>query len=132
MNNDLYWLSLSLGATALFWLPYVLDRVAVRGVMGTLANPSADLAPQSPWAQRAKQAHANAVENLAVFAPAVLAAHALGLGAGLVVFACQLYLFSRLLHFLVYTAGIIGLRTLAFTGGWIATLLVVLRILGLP
>ena len=128
MNGDLYWLSLTAGATALLWLPYVLDRVAVRGVMGTLANPSADLAPQAPWAQRAKQAHSNAVENLVVFAPAVLVAHLLGRGDGLVVFAGQLYFFSRLVHYIVYSAGLIGIRTLAFTGGWIATLIVLLRI----
>lgn len=130
MGADLYWLSLTLGATALFWVPYVLNRVAVRGVMGTLANPSADLAPQAPWALRAKQAHTNAIENLAVFAPAVLVAHLLDLGGGLVVFAGQLYFFSRVTHYVVYSAGLIGIRTLAFTGGWVATVLVVLRILG--
>ena len=131
MNGDLYWLGLSVGATALFWVPYVLNRVAVRGVLGTLANPSAELAPQAPWAQRAKQAHANAAENLVMFAPAVLAAHFLAAGDSLVILAAQLYFFARVVHFLVYTAGLIGIRTLAFTAGWIATVLVVVRVLQL-
>ena len=131
MNGDLLWLGLSLAATALFWIPYLLDRVRVRGVMGTLENPSADLAPQSPWAQRAKQAHSNAVENLVVFAPAVLVAHLLAPGDSLVMEASVLYFFSRLVHYVVYSAGLIGIRTVAFTGGWVATVLVILRVLQL-
>jgi len=132
MSLEIHWLTLTLGLTVLFWLPYVLNRLVVRGVGGTVANPRPDDALLAPWAQRAKAAHANAIENLAVFAPAVLAVHALGLSSSLTVFACELYFWSRLAHFVVYTLGIPVARTLAFTGGWVATVLLVARLAGLP
>ena len=130
MSPELCWLTYTLGLTLLFWLPYVLNRMAVRGVGGTVANPRPDDAPLAPWAQRAKAAHANAVENLAVFAPAVLVVHALGLGNSTTALAAALYFWSRLAHFVVYTAGIPLARTLAFTGGWVATVMLVVRIAG--
>jgi len=131
MSRDIHWLTLTLGMTLLFWIPYVLNRMAVKGLMGTFANPAATDPPLAPWAQRARAAHANAIENLAVFAPAALAVHALGLGDTLTGAACAIYFFARLAHFLVYTAGIPVLRTLAFFGGWGATAVLVLRLAGL-
>ena len=32
---------------AVAWVLYIIDRIMVRGLMGALANPSPDLAPQS-------------------------------------------------------------------------------------
>ena len=63
-------------ADRLLWIPYILDRTMVRGLMGAMANPSPRDKPQSPWAQRLYSAHLNAVENLVVFATLVLILHA--------------------------------------------------------
>lgn len=65
MDPELSWLAYTLAVTALFPFPYVLNRIAVQGVTATLGNPpaSGDTA-LAPWAQRARRAHANAVENL--------------------------------------------------------------------
>ena len=131
MSREIYWLALTLGATLLFWMPYVLNRMAVRGIARTLANPAPDDPPLSPWAERAKAAHANAIENLAVFAPAALAVHALSLGDATTELACSVYFFARVAHYLVYAAGIPVLRTLSFAAGWAATGILVLRLLGL-
>jgi uncharacterized MAPEG superfamily protein len=131
MSREIHWLALTLGATLLFWIPYVLNRMLVRGIGGTLANPSPNDVPLAPWAQRAKAAHANAIENLAVFAPAALAVAALHLGDQTTAAACALYFYSRLVHFLVYTAGIPGIRTLAFCGGWAGSVMLVARLFGL-
>jgi uncharacterized MAPEG superfamily protein len=129
MTNELHWLALTLAATALFWVPYVLNRMAVLGLMGTMANPSPSDAPLAPWAERAKRAHANAVESLVLFAPAVLAVHVLGRGDSLTTFACELYFYSRLVHYVVYAAGIPVVRTLAFFGGWAGIVILVGRLL---
>ena len=99
MSREIYWLALTLGLTLLFWVPYVLNRMVVRGIGGTMANPKATDTPLSAWAERAKAAHANAIENLAVFAPAALAVHGLGAGDATTAFGCALYFFSRLVHF---------------------------------
>ena len=130
MSKELYWLALSLAACSLYCFPYVLNRIAVRGIGGTLANPSPQDKPLAAWAQRAQAAHANAVENLVAFAPAALAVHMLGRGDALTAGACAVFFFARQIHFLAYTAGIPGVRTLAFFAGWGGIMVLVGRVLG--
>ena len=120
MSAEFFWLVLTVAMTGLFWVPYILDRIGARGLMGTMANPSPGDKPQSVWAQRMMAAHTNAVENLAVFAPLVLVAQALHISTPATAFACILYFWSRLVHFVVYTLGIPVLRTLSFAGGFVA------------
>ena len=69
-----------------------------------------------------KKAHYNAVENLVMFAALVLMLNALGISNATTVMACNIYFWSRLAHYLVYSAGIPWLRTLAFTVSWICVL----------
>jgi uncharacterized MAPEG superfamily protein len=128
MTTEIFWLVLTVAMTGLFWVPYILDRILVRGLMGAVANPSPKDKPQSPWAQRMMAAHVNAVENLVVFAPLVLTARALNIATAATVFACALYFWSRLAHVVVYTLGIPVLRTLSFAGGFVAQALLVLAI----
>jgi hypothetical protein len=47
-----YWLTLTVAMTGLLWVPYSLDRITVRGLIGSMANPSPSDAPQSAWARR--------------------------------------------------------------------------------
>lgn len=131
MTEELYWLILTSLMTALFWLPYVLDRMIVRGLMGALANPSPDEKEQSPWARRAMLAHKNAVENLVVFAPLVITTHILGVGTSLTATMCMAYFFARLLHYVVYTMGIPMVKTLFFTVGLFAQVILALNLLGM-
>jgi len=128
MSKEMFWLVLTVAMTGLIWVPYILERTAVRGLMGAMANPSPSDKPQSAWAQRMMAAHSNAVENLVIFAPLVLAAQALSIATSATAFACALYFWSRLVHVIVYTLGIPGLRTLAFVGGFIAQAILVLAI----
>ena len=131
MTGSLYWLTLSALMTALFWLPYVLDRIAVRGLIRTMGNPQDDDIPEHGWAKRASSAHVNAIENLAVFGMLVLVANAVGAGNnGAIVMAAAVYFFARLAHFVVYTLGIPVLRTLAFATAWAATIAVALALIG--
>ena len=68
MKPELYWLALTATMTALFWIPYILNRAMRRGVPGAFLTPLMEAAPvEAEWAQRAKRAHSNAVENLVVF-----------------------------------------------------------------
>ncbi|MCX7311318.1 MAG: MAPEG family protein [Hyphomicrobiales bacterium] len=131
MSKELYWLVLTSAMTGLLWVPYILDRIMVRGPIGATANPSPADKPQSAWAQRMMAAHANTVENLVVFAPLALAAHALNIHTGTTAFACAMFFWCRLVYVAVYTAGIPMLRTLAFAGGWIAQMILVLAVLGM-
>lgn len=129
MTTELYWLTLTAFMTALFWLPYVLNRVVVSGLGGTLAGTTPGDDGHSSWANRAIKAHYNAIENLAIFAPIVLTAHVLGISNTATKAAVVVYFFARLAHFVVYSAGIPVARTLTFTAGWLAQIAIIASIL---
>jgi uncharacterized MAPEG superfamily protein len=126
MPKELFWLTLTIAMTGLFWVPYILDRASVRGLSGAMGNPSPSDAPQSAWAQRMMAAHTNAVENLVLFAPLVLILQDLKISNDTTVLACAVYFWARLAHYLIYTFGIPVARTLAFTVAWLATAVLVL------
>lgn len=128
MPAEFFWLTLTLAMTGLFWVPYILDRIVTQGLMAALGYPDARTTPQSAWAQRQVKAHTNAIENLAVFAPLVLVAHALSISTPATVFAAALYFWARLAHFVLYTLKVPVLRTLAFVGGFAAQAIFVLAI----
>ena len=70
------------------------------------------------------------MENLAIFVPAVLTAAFLHISTPATRMAVIAYFFARLAHFIVYTSGIPVMRTLMFTVGWAAQLIILFSILG--
>jgi uncharacterized MAPEG superfamily protein len=128
MTPELACLAVVAAATALMWVPYTVARIAKNGPLRAMGAPSSFLPENLAWAQRAKQAHANAVENLAVFAPLVLIAAALGVTTSATVIAAKVYLLARLVHYVVYSAGVAIVRTLAFLTGFGATIMFVIAI----
>ena len=131
MTRELFWLTLTVILTGLLWVPYVLNRIMVRGVAGAMANPSRTDKPQAEWANRLMFAHDNAVENLIVFAPLVLILNAADVSTPTTVLACAVYFWSRVVHLIVYTAGLPVLRTLAFVVGFAAQAVLAVAILRL-
>lgn len=130
MTTELYWLTLTVLMTALFWVPYILDRLAVRGIWPALSDTKPENGgSHSLWAQRAIKAHENAVENLAIMVPAVLVAHVLNISSPATRAAIVIYFLARLVHFFVYLGGVPVVRTLAFTVGWGAQMVFLLSIL---
>ena len=128
MPRELFWLTLTAAMTALMWIPYILDRIRVRGLMETMDNPKPHAKPQSAWAMRMYFAHTNAVDNLVVFATLVLIADSLGISNRVTVIACVVYFWARLAHFIVYSLGTPILRTLTFAVGFAAQIAMVLAI----
>ncbi|MDO8875867.1 MAG: MAPEG family protein [Pseudolabrys sp.] len=131
MTRELMWLTFTVILTMVLWIPYTLDRLKVRGLMGTMANPSRDDKPQSPWAQRLYFAHTNAVDNLVVFAPLVLILDSIGHSTQSTVIACAVYFWARLAHAVIYALGVPVLRTLAFAVGFLAQAVLVLAVFGI-
>jgi uncharacterized MAPEG superfamily protein len=130
MTKELMWLTLTIVLTGVLWVPYILDRIMVRGLMGAMANPSRTDKPQSQWAQRLYFAHTNAVDNLVIFAPLVLILDALGRSSPWTVAACAVYFWARLAHAIIYALGIPVARTLAFAVGFAAQVVLVLAVFG--
>lgn len=128
MSRELFWLTLTVAMTGLFWVPYILDRIQVRGLMGAMDNPHPGDRPQSAWALRMMNAHENAVENLVLFVPLVLILQAMNISTGVTAAAAAVYFWARLTHAVVYAMGIPMVRTLAFAVGWLAQAALVLAI----
>ena len=128
MKTELLYLTLVAAFTGLMWVPYILDRVLVRGLIDAVGYPE-NPKPQSAWARRLMKAHANAVENLVIFASLVLTANALGVTGAAIATAAVVYVWARVVHALAYTFGVPWVRTLAFTAGFLAQAVIAWQIL---
>ena len=119
MKTELFYLALVTAFTGVLWIPYIIDRATVRGLMDAVGYPE-NPKPQSPWAQRLMKAHANAVENLVVFAALVLAAHAAGISNPAIATASIVYFWARVVHAAAYAFAVPWVRTLSFTVGFLS------------
>ena len=117
MTSELMSLTWVTALTALIWMPYLVNIILVRGLVDAVGYPQ-DPQPMSPWAAKMKAAHANAVENLVVFATLVLIANAAGVSNETTVMACTVYFWARVLHLVSYTLAIPWIRTVAFVIGF--------------
>ncbi|HXN56817.1 MAG TPA: MAPEG family protein [Myxococcales bacterium] len=129
MKPELFWLALTATMTALLWVPYVLNRAKCGGLARALATPQMSAPPiEDEWAQRARRAHANAVENLVVFTALVAASQLAGISNDKTALGAALYFWGRLAHYLVYTLGIPYARTLSFTLAFVGELMIAWQI----
>jgi uncharacterized MAPEG superfamily protein len=94
------------------------------GLTPAIGHPGANYPVDPPWADRARRAHLNAIENLAVFAPMVLSAALVGVSTRATVCSAWIYVAARLIHYVIYTLGIPVIRTIAFLAGSCATFVI--------
>lgn len=127
MTTDLTMLAWTAGITILFWLPYILVRIATFGMMDALTYRS-DSQPVADWAERAKKAHYNAVENLIPFAALVLVAHVGGAANEATAAAAVAYFWARLAHYPLYIANVPFGRTLTFAVSWLCMIVILYQI----
>lgn len=128
MKTELIYLVYVTLLTGLLWIPYILNRLLVRGISET-AGYSDHPKPQSPWAQRLMKAHANAVENLVIFATLVLTANALGVSNETIALSSVVYFWARIVHAVSYTLSIPWVRTLGFLTGVGAQVAIAIQLL---
>ena len=129
MSPELEYLALAAVLTGLLWVPYILNTIAVRGLVEAVGYPESPR-PLATWAQRLKAAHYNAVENLVVFAALVLVASAAGIHNPAIATAAAVYFWARVVHALAYTLAVPWVRTLSFAIGfamqmWIAAAILI-------
>ncbi|MEC7816034.1 MAG: MAPEG family protein [Pseudomonadota bacterium] len=113
MTTELFYLTLTTALTGVLWIPYIVNRIAVRGLSEAMGYPDNPV-PQSPWAQRLMKAHQNAVENLVVFAALVLVAHQAGISTESTALASLVFFWMRLAHAVAFTFKIPLVRTFSF------------------
>lgn len=135
MKKELYWLTLITLQTAVMFIPYVLNLFYKRGILGAMNYYEPKNPPLSDWAQKARAAHQNSVENLVVLAPATIA-YVLLMGSGerggeSIVQSLQIYFCARMAHYMVYSFKFNFARTVFFLMGWAATINVIFQALKL-
>jgi uncharacterized MAPEG superfamily protein len=130
MSQLEFYTGLSAVWIAIAWVPYVLDRIMVRGLAGSMANPSPDLAPQSDWAVRAKAAHVVAIQAFSAFAPLAILAMIRIPEDGYPNILAITFFIGIFAHYVIYAIGITVLRTLSFSLAALSTLALGLRVLG--
>jgi uncharacterized MAPEG superfamily protein len=120
MTTELSYLAWSALLTSTLWIPYIVCQVLTNGFLnvGNYKDPTPRPVPL--WGQRANRAHINSVESFAPFAALILLIHVAGLGSEMTATWAAIYFYARLLHAIVYMAGIPYVRTLIFSASWIA------------
>jgi len=131
ISTELLATALVAGLTGLIWVPVILNRLAEMGPWTALKNPQPDVRPDADWAYRLANAHRNALENLAIFAPLAIIVHVLQMGDAMTAAASMIFLVSRAAHVVIYAFGIPLLRTIAFFIGFLCQGALLLRVLGL-
>ena len=114
--------------TLFMWVPYVLSGIIYDGLVASL-KWQGDEKPRFLWAERAKRAHYNSIENLIPFAVIVIVAHLANISNEVTATAATAYFWLRFVHYLFYTFGISYIRTLAFIGSWLAQICIAYQIL---
>ena len=130
MSQLEFYTGLSAVWIAIAWVPYLLDRIMVRGLLGAMANPSPDLAPPSDWAVRAKAAHVVAIQAFSAFAPLAILAMIRIPEDGYPNILAMTFFIGIFAHYVIYAIGIPVLRTLSFSLAALSTLALGLRVLG--
>lgn len=116
MTTDITMLLASAVLTALLAMPYSTGFLLTRGLYVVAGNRE-DFPPGSGWIGRAHRAHLNMVENMVPFAALVLGAAVAGKADAWTALGAQVFFYSRVLHAVVYIAGVPWVRTLAYVGG---------------
>lgn len=116
--------------TGLFWIPYILNRMLEQGILNAIWDPHGRTDTKIEWANRMMHAHENALENLAIFAPLVLAIQITGMNTGLTATACLIYFCTRLAHYLAFTFAIPILRVVTFLIGFAMQCILAMVLLG--
>lgn len=119
MTTDLEMLAWVAAITILMWLPYILAHIVNVGVVPALTY-KADGTPLPAWAERAKKAHANAIQNLAPFAALVIVANLTGAANEATALSAVIYFWAQLAHYFLYMAGVPFGRTATFAIAWLA------------
>ncbi len=128
MTTDLWMLVATGLISALITLIYTAGRVMVPGGSRWDVG-NRDTALKVPaWATRAERAHANFTENFALFAVLVLVAHVSGKANDMTALGATIYFYARLAHCLVYTAGLVYVRTAVFFVGVAAEILILAQL----
>jgi len=129
MTVDLEMLTWTAVLCVVLFLPYVLCRISVWGLVATVGYPK-NPPPLPGWAQRSQRAHLNLVENIGPFTALVVVAHAGGAANEVTALGATIFFWARLVQAVVHILGVPWVRTLAFFVSLVGEVMILRQILG--
>lgn len=122
---------LAYSAALLLVLVLIQAAAGIRSVgLVPLANARDGLPPPQGFHARALRCVDNHREGLTIFAPLVLAAALSHLSNGTTVLGAQLFFYSRVVHAVLYLAGVPMIRPLAWAVGLAGTIMIFAALMG--
>jgi uncharacterized MAPEG superfamily protein len=128
MTTDLAMLTYTALLTVLLAFPGVTAIILEKGLPVAAGNRDETI-DLSAWADRANRAHRNLLESLPVFAALVLVANVAGVANETTALGATIFFWSRVVHAVVYIAGVPWARTAAFAGSVIGLFMILFEIL---
>jgi uncharacterized MAPEG superfamily protein len=114
----------------------LMVTLAIQASAGVISNglltqvgPRDTLPEPRVFHARATRLRANMMENLLLFAPVVLVAHAAGITNDLTILGAQLFFFGRLGHGIIYLAGWPLIRPVCFAIAWAGIIMISVQVL---
>ncbi len=129
MTIDLTMLAWSAALCLVLALPYTIGLNKTFGLPILVGNRE-NFPTVEGWIGRAKRAHMNMLENIAPFAALVLIAHVAGKADASTALGAQLFFWARLVHAVVYIAGLPWIRTAAYGVSLVGMVMIFLKIVG--
>lgn len=127
MTIDLTMLAWSAALCVVLAFPYTIGLNKTFGLPALIGNRE-NFPTVEGWIGRAKRAHMNMLENIAPFAALVLIAHVSGKADASTALGAQLFFWARLVHGVVYIAGVPWIRTAAYSASVVGMVMIFLRI----
>ncbi len=131
MTMELWYLFLTSVLLAVLWIPYIVGQVQNKGPL----TPDdyrqlRDSEGLPDWARRANRAHINLVEQFGAFAGLIVVAHLANISNSVTEIAAAVFFFARLVHAVIFIAGVSQLmaRTMVFTVAWLALMVLAVQI----
>jgi len=128
MNTELTMLVYSVILTFLIISVPALGGILQNG-LATQAGARDGLPEPSVFAKRARRLQDNLIENMVLFIPLVLAAQAAGVSTAQTALGAEIFVIARVLHAVIYLAGIPWLRPVAWAGGVVGMGMILLALL---
>lgn len=128
MKPELMYLTWAVALTVAQMLIAATGSASQYGVMPLFGNRDG-LPALTGWAGRAQRAHRNMLENLVLFAALVLVCVISNKTNSTTLLGAQLFLWGRVAYAVIYLAGIIYLRTLAWLVSIVGLILIFLQLL---
>ena len=122
MTIELWYLFLTSVLLTVLWIPYIIGSVQTAGLLRPEEYVAGRNVEFPNWVRRANRAHVNLVEQFGAFAGLVVVAHLAGVHNSLAIWCVAVFFWARILHAIVYIAGVtqFSARTVIFTIGFLA------------